>query len=410
MALVRGEMLKKAELTPHAAVENKPSLDRNDTLRGFMGQEPSRFIALRGTAALMIAMGIGRFAFTPLLPPMQAEAHFSDAAAGFLASINLFGYLVGALVAGRLTHNRRELAYRLSLAVVILADILTALPLGIPVWSLVRFAAGVASGLIFVFSTAFVIERRGYMPLHIAGVGLGIVLSGLIAASVPAWQTAWFVLAGLSALLALTAMGLKGIAHSNEHPHIRQRLTWSRPFAWLTAAYSLEGLGYIVSGTFLVAILHSLPGMAGLGALAWVLVGIGAIFSPLIWGSLATKLGSWRALAVAYAVQALGIVLPFAGGGAATLAAGLLFGGTMTGIVGVSMVLGARLRPAQASQAVSRLTTFYSVGQMIAPFLAGVAAEWAHGFALPLSAAAACIVGACVLSFVGEKSAQGEGA
>ncbi|MGP0058463.1 MAG: YbfB/YjiJ family MFS transporter [Beijerinckiaceae bacterium] len=373
-----------------------------------MDRQPNRFVAARGAAALIIAMGIGRFAFTPLLPPMQAEAQFSNAAAGLLASVNLVGYLVGALLAGRMAHDRREAAFRISLAVIILTDVFTAVPLGIAGWSVVRCVAGISSGLVFVFATAFVIEQRANTALHFAGVGLGIVLSGLIAAFVPAWQTAWFVLAGLSVLLALFAMGLEGTAHSGEHPHIRQHLAWSRPFVWLTAAYALEGLGYIISGTFLVALLHSLPGTAGLGALAWVFVGVGAIASPLVWGRLATLLGSWRAVAAAYAVQALSIVLPFAGGGAAALAGGILFGGTFVGIVGISLPLAARLRPAQASQAVARLTTFYSIGQAVGPFLAGLAAEAAKGFALPLSYAAAVVAAAGVLSLIGEASARSD--
>ncbi len=87
-----------------------------------MDQRPTRFIAWRGCASLIIAMGIGRFAFTPLLPPMQAEAQFSDASAGLLASVNLFGYLAGALLGGRISHGRRETAYRLSLALAVLTE------------------------------------------------------------------------------------------------------------------------------------------------------------------------------------------------------------------------------------------------------------------------------------------------
>lgn len=367
-------------------------------------QPPVRFRAARGAAALMIAMGIGRFAFTPLLPPMQAEAHFSNDAAGLLASANLLGYLVGALLAERVPRGKREIVYRVGLAVAVLADLLTAAPLGIPGWALVRCAAGVSSGVIFVFSTAFVLEQRSSAALHFSGVGAGIVVSGLVAALVPAWQTGWLVLAGLSLLLALPAWGLRSAAISGDTPTQRSRLRWSRPFAWLTVAYTLEGLGYIVSGTFLVALLHKLPETAGLGPLAWMFAGFGAILSPLIWVRLAMRLGSWRALAAAYAVQAFSIVLPFAGGGAAALAASVLFGGTFTGITGVSLRLGGSLRPAQASQAVARLTTFYSIGQAVGPILAGTAAEIAQGFRLPLLSAAAIVVVAGVLSLVGQRA------
>jgi predicted MFS family arabinose efflux permease len=373
-----------------------------------MDRQPTRFIAARGAAALIVAMGIGRFAFTPLLPPMQAEAQFSDAAAGLLASINLFGYFAGALAAGHMTHEKREAAYRIGLAIAVLADLLMAAPLGVPGWAVVRAAAGVSSGLIFILATAFVLEQRGHAALHFTGVGFGIVLSGIVAVLVPVWQTSWLMLAGLCLLLALFAAGLRGAALYRDQPRVRARLTWSWPLAWLTIAYSLQGLGYIISGTFLVAILHGLPETAGLGAWAWLVVGLGAIPSALIWARLALRLGSWRALAIAYAVQAAGMILPFAGGAPAAIVAAISFGGTFIGITGVSLTLAARLRPAQAGQAVARLTIFYSVGQAIGPLLAGLAAEAAKGFTLPLIFAAVVIAVAGILSLVGEASARSE--
>jgi len=59
-------------------------------------------IALSGMVALAMAMGIGRFAFTPMLPMMQVDAGLSVAAGGWLASANYVGYLLGALSAMRL--------------------------------------------------------------------------------------------------------------------------------------------------------------------------------------------------------------------------------------------------------------------------------------------------------------------
>jgi predicted MFS family arabinose efflux permease len=372
---------------------------------GVMNQQPSRFIALRGCAALIIAMGIGRFAFTPLLPPMQAEVQFSDASAGLLASFNLFGYLAGALLGARIPHGRREATYRAALAVAVLADLLMAAPLGVPGWSLIRAAAGISSGIIFVLSAAFVIEHRGALALHFTGVGIGIALSGLIAALVPAWQTAWLVLAVLSFVLAMFAGRLTGVALPAGQPHVRRPLAWDAAFFWLITAYGLNGVGYIVSGTFLVAILHSLPQTAKLGPLAWIIVGISAIPSTLAWSRLAGRLGSWHALAAAYAAQAIAIVLPFAGV-VATLVAAVLFGGTFVAITSLSLPLAARLRPAQAGQAVALLTIIYGLGQAIGPPLAGFAADATKSFTLPLLCAAAIVALGGLLSLAGERSAR----
>src|SRR5215467_11838230 len=58
-----------------------------------------RVIALCGLLALAVAMGIGRFAITPILPVMQEDAGLGIAEGGWLASANYFGYLAGALYA-----------------------------------------------------------------------------------------------------------------------------------------------------------------------------------------------------------------------------------------------------------------------------------------------------------------------
>jgi predicted MFS family arabinose efflux permease len=368
-----------------------------------MDRRPNRLIALRGCAALIIAMGIGRFAFTPLLPPMQADAQFSDASAGLLASLNLLGYLVGALLGGQISHGRREAAYRLNLVLAILADLLMAAPLGVPGWSVVRAIAGVSSGIIFVLSTAFVIEHRSPPALHFLGVGIGIVLSGAIAALVPNWQTAWLVLAAISLVLVLPAWGLAGATLRDGQPRLRTRLVWSWIFFWLTAAYGLEGFGYIISGTFLVAILHGLPEMTGLGPLAWIFVGVGAAAGPLGWGWLARRWGSWRALISACVVQAITIVLPFAGNAAATLVSAVVFGSTIIGITAVSLPLAARLRPAQAGQAVALLTIFYGIGQVIGPIFAGIAADIVKSFTLPILCAAVAVAVAGLLLHIAQR-------
>src|SRR5256885_10285028 len=56
----------------------------------------TRIVAI-GMAGLAAAMGIGRFAFTPLLPLMQADG-LTLSQGAWLAAANYLGYLVGALL------------------------------------------------------------------------------------------------------------------------------------------------------------------------------------------------------------------------------------------------------------------------------------------------------------------------
>src|SRR5262250_3017503 len=101
-------------------------------------------VALTGFAALAVAMGIGRFAFTPLLPMMQEDSGLSVAEGGWLASANYLGYLVGALWAVRLRLSARA-AIRAGLAVIAASTLAMALHDGFLLWAVLRTLAGIAS-------------------------------------------------------------------------------------------------------------------------------------------------------------------------------------------------------------------------------------------------------------------------
>lgn len=364
-------------------------------------------ILARGACVLLVAMGLGRFAFTALLPPMQAASGFGDADAGLMASLNLAGYLLGVMWAGRVAPARRTGLFRGALMLAIIAIGAMGLPLGLVGWDIVRLVAGVTSGMLFVLATAFVLESGAAQgpsgaALHFAGVGTGIALSGLVAGLIADWRFAWTVLGTVAVALSFAGFGLASAPVARAvGGGGRVRLTWSLPFVLMLAAYSLEGMGYIVSGTFLVAILRRLPETAPLGPWAWVLAGVMAIPSPLIWGRLAYRVGPWRALVVAYVVQALGIVAPLSGTPIAALGGAASFGFTFIGITGVSVGLGARLQPGATGAATALITVGYGIGQVIGPWAAGRVAAGTDGFTWPLIGAASVVTVSALLSAVG---------
>ena len=365
-------------------------------------------ILLRGAATLLVAMGLGRFAFTALLPAMQADAGFTNAEAGLMASLNLAGYLAGVFLAGRAGPRLRPILFRAAVAVAVVCIAAMALSLGLWFWDLLRLAAGVSSGVLFVLATAYVFERGATTgptgaALHFAGVGTGIALSGLVAEFVADWRLAWGLLGLVALALALPANGLPGEAArvGAGVPTTRPTLRWSAPFVVLVVAYALEGLGYIVTGTFLVAILRSLPETAPLASLAWVLAGLAAIPSPLVWTRLAHRWGAWGSLSVAYVVQAIGIFAALTGSAVAALVSAATYGFTFIGITGVSIALAARLQPGATARATALITIGYGIGQVIGPWAAGLVATGASGFALPLIGAGTVVAGSALLSAVG---------
>lgn len=375
-------------------------------------------IQLCGLTALMAAMGIGRFAFTAVLPAMQSDLGFDDRAAGLMASFNLFGYLVGVVLGGRLSHHRRGLGLRIGLILGVACILLMAPPLDMTVWNVVRFGAGVASGMIFSLSTAFVLESGAATgstgaAVHFSGVGWGIALSGLITQCLPGWQLSWLCLGTFALALLLPAWTLPGHSHAamTARPAAPDERTNSGKilFWLLLAAYSLEGMGYIVSGTFIVRVLKQAPETAALGSVAWILAGLAAAPSLLLWSLLARRTGPWIALSVAYIAQAIGIVLPLWGGALPGLLSAMLFGGTFIGIVSLSLSLAARLRPHQAGQAAAFATALYSVGQILGPLLAGLTAGKDGDFTLPLSGAALAVLASALLSLLSFAYEKGKG-
>ncbi len=358
-----------------------------------------------GVGAMMLAMGVGRFAYTPLLPLMQQALPFSDTAAGALASVNYAGYLLGAIVTIFLSPGQGQIGrLRLSL----LVNILTTAGMGFTAdpwaWTLLRFLSGFSSAGVFVLTSGVVLEalvRRGRLTWSgflYGGIGAGIALTGLAVPPLGAvwgWRGAWLGLSLLCLpLAAVTWRWLRDEAPSGPPSEGQTQAPGQgkRLLGWLTGAYFLEGLGYIVTGTFLVALVQRMPGLSGHGAGSWILVGLAAVPSCFLWAHLARIVGHPRALLAAHLLQAAGILLPVVLPGLLGVYGGaLLFGGTMLGIVTLSLGWGRSLLPGQAGRVIGILTTAFGAGQIIGPTAAGWMAEHFDGFALPLFAAAAVV-------------------
>src|SRR3546814_17917255 len=99
-------------------------------------------LAWPGLVALAVAMGIGRFAFTPLWPLMAEDAGLSLAQGGWLASANYAGYLPGALAAVAFPIRRLRAGLLSSLAAAGLLPLALGQLYGMAAWLALRPAAG----------------------------------------------------------------------------------------------------------------------------------------------------------------------------------------------------------------------------------------------------------------------------
>lgn len=364
----------------------------------------------QAAAALAAGMGVGRFVYTPILPLMHARAGLSAAAGAQLATANYVGYLLGAL-AGILSPALVRSPAVLRASLIVLAGSLAAMPAthSTAVWTALRLLAGVTSALIFVIVANSLLSHLRRHPAHLpgwafGGVGAGIALSGLLVLvlrSVADWRAAWWASAALAALLAAVSWNLRPEASpaaptgSGGTAATGPRARTHRWFTALFASYTLEGVGYIVAGTFLVAAIEqSSPGRAGSGA--WVLVGLAAVPSSALWARLGRRWSRPDLLLAALVLQAVGIALPaLMHGVAAALASAVLFGATFIGVSTLALAAGAHLR---FPRSVALLTAGYSIGQILGPMVVTPLIQ--HGYRQALILAAVVVLAAAAAAAV----------
>lgn len=341
-----------------------------------------------GIISLMVAMGVGRFAYTPILPIMQSHIHFSETMAGYLASSNYLGYLLGALSASMFAWRKGKSFYvKVYLVINILTTILMGTTENFIYWSILRFVSGFSSGVVFVFIAGIVLdylEQRGrtmWSGFFYSGVGIGIFLTGLI---VPVlndfwgWQWTWvglgFIAMCMGAFPLLLTRDAPSLARADQSAkQIDDSARKKGLLIGLIVSYGCEGMGYIVSGTFLVAMVGGIPGLGTLSALSWAFVGVAAAPSCWIWSVIAKKYSNIAALYAAYIAQMIGIILPVVFPNTiGVLAGALLFGATFMGITMLTIAEARSVFPQQSSKIIGYLTVAYGIGQIIGPIVAGV--------------------------------------
>ena len=382
------------------------------------GERSLRKTLASGILALVVAMGIGRFAYTPILPAMQATFGLSNGMSGALASSNYLGYLVGAILAVAVPSARGQtFLLRASLIVVVLTTCLVAFTTEFWVWMAVRFVAGVASAGVFVFASGAILgvlaskDKQKLSGWLYSGVGAGIAISGVLVLALnkllpmgyaAGWRADWIGMSILATVLLIPCWAwIPRSENEAARPRARPESITSRArrrvvltyLLLLSVAYFLEGTGYIVSGTFLVKIIEELPGLGGFGTSAWILVGLAAIPSTVLWAWAASRAGFVGTLIVAYIVQAIGVVLPVLSGTewAAALSA-ILFGGTFMGIVALTITYAREVVPSQqAARAIAMLTAAFGVGQVVGPLIATGLASGPKDFGPSLVAASSAL-------------------
>ena len=347
-----------------------------------MDNQPRAFtVALSGVAALAVAMGIGRFAFTPVLPMMQGDNGLSVADGGWLASANYAGYLAGALSALWLRAPAATVI-RGSLALIAAVTIMMGLTDIFALWIFLRAAAGVASAWALVFVSVWCLDRlsrQGRPALGSAvfsGVGVGVALAGLLCLVLMQMRAtaseAWVVLG--AAACVLTAMvwpvfGARATARAlPEEPAPPGRFRWTRDGVLLVVCYGIYGFGYIIPATFVPAMAKQIISDPAVFGWSWPLFGLSAVAATLATARFAAPGSNRRVWVVCALVMAAGVAAPAVSHGIlAIMVAAACVGATFVVFTMVGMQEARIVSGANAKTLMAAMTASFAAGQIAGP-------------------------------------------
>ena len=366
-------------------------------------------LAVGGMIALAAAVGVGRFVYTPILPAMVQALQLTRAEAGLIASANFLGYLLGALAAA--TPLLSGARHRWLLTALIVCTATTGamgLAAALPMFLLLRLIGGAASAFVLVLSSSIVLDRltgigRAHLSsIHFAGVGVGIAVSALVVSTLlhigAGWPTLWY---GVGALMLCATVAVAWLLPPESSGHTTTRSTvaaaWPAALRRLIIAYGLFGFGYVITATFLVAIVRASPQARAIEPLIWLVVGVTAAPSVGLWAKVGARYGLHNAFSVACVLKLAGVAASiYWPTSAGALLAAILLGGTFMGLTSLGLAEARALVPGNPRQAFALMTAAFGLGQIVGPALAGLLSDRYGGYALPSLLAAGALIAAAV--------------
>ncbi|WP_431509011.1 YbfB/YjiJ family MFS transporter [Variovorax sp. DAIF25] len=369
---------------------------------------PTLRLAFALSMGAAVSLGITRFAYALLLPPMRDDLGWSYALAGGMNTANAVGYLVGALVTPALM--RRFGVSRLLVVGAVLASLFMAgsgFVTAAPALLLQRLLAGIASAWVFV-AGGLMAARLGeadasrgglLLGIYYGGTGFGILASALLvpqvlqaAAGEPhGWAWAWWALAVASGvatvLLAWAGRALPDRPAPAPAAAAPGAATGApvalRRFGWALAGYAFFGIGYIGYMTFVIALLREQGASAGFVTLFYSLLGIACIASSRLWAGLLDRYRGGQPQALLNGLLGVATLLPVLSASAPiALVSGLLFGGVFLSVVASTTALVRHNLPSSRwAQGISVFTIVFAFGQIVGPTITGWISDGPGGLA-----------------------------
>ena len=349
-------------------------------------------LILTGIAALTIAVGIGRFSYTPILPYMISELNLTTTEAGLIASSNYLGYLLGSLIPifPQFPKNIRSI-FIYSIFISIISLFAMGLTNTFEVFILIRFIHGVFSAFVLILGTSLIVshvQKKGKIFLgtaHFSGVGLGMALSAIVVSYLGflnfTWDELWFSIGILAIMLSFQIIKFTPIQKAEVKYNLKSKNKTSLGFSLITISYGLYGFGYVAFGTFISTMSRLTPGLEKTEPYVWFVVGVTGIPSVFFWNWFGSKIGNDIGLFLANLILGLGVLFSvLINNEFGIFISCILFGLSFVPITSMCLLEGQKRFSGSFIVSTAILTFSFSIGQMIGPYLSGLLTDYYGSF------------------------------
>ena len=349
-------------------------------------------LILTGIAALTIAVGIGRFSYTPILPYMISELNLTTTEAGLIASSNYLGYLLGSLIPifPQFPKNIRSI-FIYSIFISIISLFAMGLTNTFEVFILIRFIHGIFSAFVLILGTSLIVshvQKKGKIFLgtaHFSGVGLGMALSAIVVSYLGflnfTWDELWFSIGILAIMLSFQIIKFTPIQKAEVKYNLKSKNKTSLGFSLITVSYGLYGFGYVAFGTFISTMSRLTPGLEKTEPYVWFVVGVTGIPSVFFWNWFGSKIGNDIGLFLANLILGLGVLFSvLINNEFGIFISCILFGLSFVPITSMCLLEGQERFSGSFIVSTAILTFSFSIGQMIGPYLSGLLIDYYNSF------------------------------
>ena len=349
-------------------------------------------LILTGIAALTIAIGIGRFSYTPILPYMISELKLTTTDAGLIASSNYLGYLLGSLIPifPQFPKNIRSI-FIYSIFISIISLFAMGLTNTFEIFILIRFIHGVFSAFVLILGTSLIVshvQKEGKIFLgtaHFSGVGLGMALSAIVVSYLGflnfKWDELWFSIGILAIILSFQIIKFTPIQKAEVKYNLKSKYKTNLGFSLITISYGFYGFGYVAFATFISTMSRLTPGLEKTEPFVWLVVGITGIPSVFFWNWFGSKIGNDIGLFLANLILGLGILFSvLINNEFGIFLSCILFGISFVPITSMCLLEGQKRFAGSFIVSTAILTFSFSIGQMIGPYLSGLLTDYYGSF------------------------------